>query len=46
VIFYGISIVEDMRGVTRPGGVSWDIGAFEYNPDAISPDAPINLNVQ
>lgn len=41
-----LGISSDIRGITRPSGASFDIGAFEFNPvDTKPPTTPTNLHV-
>jgi len=48
VITYGIDIRKDKRGVTRPQGSAWDIGAYEYGgsaTDTTPPARPTGLRI-
>jgi hypothetical protein len=42
---YGIDIRKDIRGVTRPQQVRWDLGAFESPYSGVYPSAPTSLQV-
>lgn len=43
---YGLDIRQDLVGVSRPQGSSWDAGALEYAPATYFPTAPSNLRVE
>jgi hypothetical protein len=34
---YGIDIKKDIAGTTRPQQTTWDIGAYEYDPNVATP---------